>query len=159
MMRKYLFIYSEDNKDYNLSCKYYIVEGIDKEDAIEKTLRKLYKIEESFLDLLKDRDFNNASFVENFFCDNDDYDHDVENGLIEEIEDFDDELISRVRYYFKDNPKIAEDYLAYYFAKPGSKKEKIAFQKFLNENEEFLSNEFRTWDEFKIIDFSDIKSL
>lgn len=153
-MNKYLIGYacSESFDDV------YIIEASNVKEAFRLAAKKLFKLDELFIEHLKECTVN-MSFAEKFWLQKEN----EQNYFCEHHEvliDF-NEFKKRVKSYFGLHVHAAQDYITFYTLKcDGHEKESfIAFEKFIKNAEDFLVNEYLDYAEFEAIDISKITKL
>lgn len=143
-MNKYLFLESHEG-DPSKSC--FIVEALTKEDAAKKVAKSLIRTEEIFIGHVSDRCIN-MCFAEKFWIQTEQDYRIFESNCEANIDE--NEFKNRVKTYFSANPKLADEYIYYYFSE-------IPYE--LLSDELLIDIWIRDWDKFNITDINEIKIL
>lgn len=137
---------------------FFIVEASTPEEAQKYMSKNLYKNDELFIEYLKDWSIN-LSFAERFWIKTKE-EHEYFNEKCAILIDF-NEFQVRVKKYFGEYAKAAEDYITYYSLIRNGEEEKAAeaFEHFINNAEEFLFLEYLEYTSYQVLDIHDIKRL
>lgn len=137
---------------------FYIVESPTLNEAKYIAVKNLYKNDELFIDHIKQCTIN-MSFAEKFWLQTDEeHMHFNTRGKI--LIDY-NEFQTRVKKYFGENIKAAEDYIAYYSLACDEKDEEAneAFKNFINNAENFLIQEYLEYTNYQVLDIAKIKKI